>query len=438
MTFYIKTYGCQMNVNDSEKMRHILESRGMVHAETPDTADLVIINSCAVREKARDKIYSYIGRLTPDKKIIVAGCVAQVEREEILKRCPGVDFILGTHQFFRIDQAIDLILNEKEREVFAGFSRQWNELCPDMNSRVSRVSGYISIMEGCDNFCSYCIVPFTRGREKYRPFKNIMDEAKYLSDSGYREIILLGQNVNGWKDTVKNCGFADLLKALAEETRVKWIRFITSYPGYFTGDMIRVMARFDNIARHIHFPAQSGSTRILKKMNRSYSRKEYLDIIKRFKKEIPDIKFSSDFIVGFPGETERDFALTLSLIEDVEYESLFSFIYSPRPHTRLFSVPDTVGDGIKKERLARLQNLQQEIQLKNNKKYIGKTVEVLVTQRNSKKPDEVIGRTESYRVVNFVSRASAGEFKKVLIGRVGPHSLRGLENDGRVQPSDIS
>lgn len=438
MRFFIKTYGCQMNVNDSEKMRHILESRGMEYHASPEAADVVIINSCAVREKARDKIYSYIGRLSPGKKIIVAGCVAQVEKGEILKRCPSIDFILGTHQYHQIGRAIDLILKERERAVLAGFSRRWQELFPARGSRFSRVSGYISIMEGCDNFCSYCIVPFTRGREKYRSFENIMGEARYLADSGYREIILLGQNVNGWKDRYRNYHFADLLKALAEQAGVRWIRFITSYPGYFTGEMIRVMARYPIIARHIHFPAQSGSTRILKKMNRGYSRQEYLGMIRRFKNEIPEMRFSSDFIVGFPGETERDFDLTLSLIEKVEYESLFSFVYSPRPHTRSFSHEEAIGIRDKKRRLMRLQKLQQEIQLKNNKKAIGRTLEVLVTGKNPRKPGEVIGRTETYRVVNFVSRAVPGDFKRVLIVGAGPHSLRGTEDGARFQPSDIS
>ncbi len=427
MKFFIKTYGCQMNVNDSEKMRYILESRGIHHCQSEADADIVIINSCAVREKAQDKIYSYIGRISSDKKIIVAGCVAQSEKDNILKRCSAVDFILGTHQYFKIHLAVDRIIKGDKRDVFAGFSKEWKELCPDMGSRESRVSGYVSIMEGCNNFCSYCIVPFTRGREKYRPFQNIMEEAEYLSNMGYKEIILLGQNVNSWEDKSEGFTFTDLLAALAEKTDVKWIRFITSYPGYFTDDMIKVMARFDKIARHIHFPAQSGSTRILKKMNRTYTRQDYLKIVNRFKRKIPGMKFSSDFIVGFPGETERDFELTMSLIKKVEYESLFSFLYSPRQFTKSFLDPDKTGIEVNKERLRRLQILQQEIQVKNNKTYIGKPVDVLITQRNPKKADEVIGRTESYRVVNFVSRSSVGEFKRVLITNVGPHSMRGME-----------
>jgi tRNA-2-methylthio-N6-dimethylallyladenosine synthase len=280
-------------------------------------------------------------------------------------------------------------------------------------------------MEGCDNFCSYCIVPFTRGREKYRPFDKIMEEARYLSDQGYREIILLGQNVNNWRDPVSRKSFPQLLEALAQRTEVLWIRFITSYPGYFDEDLIGVMSRYPRIARHIHFPAQSGSTRILKRMNRSYSRTDYLRIIKAFKKGIPEMKFSSDFIVGFPGESERDFQSTLSLIRQVEYESVFSFVYSPRRYAKSALLEDDVTLKVKKERLARLQKEQEIIQLKNNRKSVGKTLEVLVTQDNPRKPGEMIGRTESHRVVNFKSWAKPGTVFGILIRGAGPHSLRG-------------
>jgi len=294
-----------------------------------------------------------------------------------------------------------------------------------MESRESKVSGYISIMEGCDNFCSYCIVPFTRGREKYRSFTDIAKEAEYLSGAGYKEIILLGQNVNNWRDEKENKKFPDLLDHLAGNTSAKWIRFITSYPGYYDDELIAVMAKHEKIARHIHFPAQSGSTRILKKMNRIYSRDQYLRIIRDFKKKIPAIKFSSDFIVGYPGETERDFRLTLSLIEKVEYESIFSFMYSPRKFTRAYKTADNIPLEVKKERLHRLQDLQGAIQLKNNKKSIGTEIDVLVTGPHPKKSDEVIGRTESYQVVNFVSGAAPGEMKRVSIKNVGAYSLRG-------------
>lgn len=427
MNFYIKTYGCQMNVNDSEKIRHILENKGLNMQTDEMAADVIIINSCAVRQKPQDKIFSFAGRMPKEKIIIVAGCVAQSEKEKILKRNPNINYIVGTHQYYEIDEILDEIIESRSAGVRAKFTRQWKESVPNIEARDSRVSGFISIMEGCDNFCSYCIVPFTRGREKHRPFGKIMEEARLLRKNGYKEIVLLGQNVNSWDDPERNMRFTGLLDRMAAEVDVKWIRFITSYPGYYDDELIEIMARHPKIARNIHFPAQCGSTRILKKMNRIYTRPRYLDIIERFKKKVPGITFSSDFIVGYPGETEYDFQLTLSLVEKVEYENIFSFIYSPRKHTRAFKMEDNVPEKVKKDRLYRLQDLQKNIQLKNNKTLIGQTIEVLVTGQNPKKPGDVIGRTETYRVVNFKSDLPSGEFTGVLVEQVGPYSLRGRE-----------
>jgi len=435
--FYIKTYGCQMNVNDSEKMRHILERKGLHAADSENDADIIIINSCAVREKPQEKVFSYAGRMGKNKKVIAAGCVAQAEKRNILERSPNIDYVVGTHQYYKIDEIIDEIIEKKHTGgVMTGFSRQWQEAVPDIASRISRVSGYISIMEGCDNFCSYCIVPFTRGREKHRPFKKIMQEAECLAVDGYKEIILLGQNVNNWIDKKENMKFTGLLDHMAQRIDVKWIRFITSYPGYYDDELIDVMAAHRSIARSIHFPAQSGSTRILKKMNRVYSRTQYLDIIRKFKNKVPGITFSSDFIVGYPDETENDFRLTLSLIEEVEYENIFSFVYSPRQHTKAYKMKDGISLEIKKQRLYELQEVQKRIQLKNNKASIGSIVEVLVTAKNPKKEGEVIGRTESYRVVNFKSDTAIGEFTHVLVEHVGPYSLRGKETGPRNTQKD--
>ncbi len=427
MNFHIKTYGCQMNVNDSEKMYDILEKNGYSHTDDEMAADIIIVNSCAVREKPQDKIFSYAGRMPKEKIIIVSGCVAQSEKDNILKRNPKIDYIIGTHQYYQIHRIVAEILEKKGKGVEAKFSKQWQEAVPDVQSRTSQISGYISIMEGCDNFCSYCIVPFTRGREKHRPFNEIMKEAQYLSENGYQEIILLGQNVNSWEDKAEDLNFNNLLDRMARAVDIKWIRFITSYPGYYDRELIAVMAEHNKIARNIHFPAQSGSTRVLKKMNRIYTRPQYLDIIRRFKKQVPDITFSSDFIVGFPGETEHDHQLTLSLLEQVQYENLFSFMYSPRKFTKAYKMTDNIPEEIKKRRLHELQNLQQEIQQKNNESLIGQTLEVLVSNPNRKKPGEVIARTVNYRVVNFQSNTPQGQFTKVKITNVGAYSLRGTE-----------
>ncbi len=416
-----------MNVNDSEKLNFLLSQRGMERVNEHENADLIIINSCAVREKAQEKIFSFIGRLKMEQKIVVSGCVAQSEKDKILKRNSKIDFVVGTHQFYNINDIVDDFLLKNKKGTMTSLSKEWSETVPDVYARDNGFTGFISIMEGCDNFCTYCIVPFTRGREKYRPFKNIIEEAEYLAGNGFREIILIGQNVNSWKDSRNGLSFASLLEKIAGIKGLKWIRFITSYPGYYEDELIDVMKRNRNIARNIHFPVQSGSTRILKKMNRIYSREQYLQIISRFKKEIPEISFSSDFIVGFPGESERDFNLTLSLMEKVRYDSIFSFIYSPRKHTKAAVFEDNIDLETKKIRLQELHELQKRIQLEEHAKLVGKEFEVMVTGKNPRRAGELLGRTESYKVVNFPGNQPPGEFVRVSIKRFGPHSLRGIE-----------
>jgi tRNA-2-methylthio-N6-dimethylallyladenosine synthase len=427
MRFFIKTFGCQMNVNDSEKMRHLLQKQGWQAAADEMEADLLIINSCAVREKAQSKIFSYIGRWGADKKVVVAGCVAQSERDSIMRLNTPVHFVVGTHQFYHLAEIISQWVLKGKKGSRTQFSRDWQEVVPMLDSRQSRVTGYISIMEGCNNFCSYCIVPFTRGREKHRPVEQILQEAEFLAHQGYQEIVLLGQNVNNWQDREQSLRFSDLLALIAGRVRIPWIRFITSYPGYHDRELIDVMSRYPSIARHIHFPAQSGSTRILKKMNRIYTRDQYLAIIRQFMAKVPGMRFSSDFIVGFPGESDHDFKLTLSLLERIGYESVFSFVYSPRKFTKASHLADDIPIKVKKDRLYQLQDLQEKIQLANNKKLLGQTVKVLITEPHPKKVGEMIGRTESYRVVNVKSTAKPGEFINIKIERAGPHSLRGRE-----------
>ncbi len=420
-----------MNVNDSEKINHLLKKKRMERVKEPDNADLIIINSCAVREKAQEKIFSYIGRLDQKQKIVVSGCVAQSEKKMILKRNRKVDFVVGTHQFYEINGIIDEYLLKNKRGTNTEFSREWSETVPDIHARENEFTGYVSIMEGCDNFCTYCIVPFTRGREKYRPYKNILKEVDYLAENGFKEIVLLGQNVNSWKDQENGISFAALLDRIAEIKKIKWIRFITSYPGYYESELIDVMKKNRNIARHIHFPVQSGSTRILKKMGRAYTRQKYIDIISKFKEEIPEIKFSSDFIVGFPGESERDFKLTLSLMEKIGYDSMFSFIYSPRKYTKAALIKDDIPAEVKKERLQRLHELQKKIQLAAHSMLVGKEFEVMVTGKNPRRKGELLGRTESYKVVNFPGIHMPGEFVTVRIEHFGPYSLRGVEIPGK-------
>jgi len=428
LKFFIKTFGCQMNVNDSEKMASILARAGFRAAARVDDAGIIVVNSCAVRQKSEEKMYSYLGRLPRQKIIVAAGCVSQIRPENLRQKFPHLSLVLGTHQFHRIGDLVkDLIENSPPASSRLAFDGRWREVRPDEPFRSEAGSAYISIMEGCNNFCSYCVVPFTRGREKFRPLKHILREADAVSREGIGEIILLGQNVNSWRDPVEKIRFPQLLEILAREVPVNWIRFITSYPGYHADEIIGVMRDYPRIARHIHFPAQSGSTRILKKMNRRYTRRDYLRIIERFTRAIPAIRFSSDFIVGFPGETRHDFDLTLSLIRNMNYESIFSFVYSPRTGTAGYHLRETLTLQQKKERLQRLQALQASIQLSSNQKLVGQTLPVLIKKRNPRNPQEMVGRTETMKVVNFISQGSPGTMTRVRITGASPHAIQGVE-----------
>lgn len=422
--FHISTFGCQMNVNDSEKMRSLLCQAGWQWSETVEKADLVIINSCAVREKPAQKIYSFVGRVPKGKRIILAGCVAQSEQEALQKRQPRIDVVMGTHQLHRIVDIASELLDGNARVGNAlDFSMEWRELVPGMDSRDSSFSAYVSIMEGCNNFCAYCIVPYTRGREKFRPFGAIEAEVKALLEQGVKEIVLLGQNVNSWRDEAAGMDFVALLDRISA-LPVFWLRFVTSYPGYFAARLIDLMAERSNIARLMHFPAQSGSTRLLKRMNRRYDRREYLGIIERFGNRITGMEFSSDFICGYPGETDRDHRLTLSLLVKVQYQSVFSFVYSPRPGTRAAGIPEQLTLEEKKARLQELQRLQADIQLQKNKELLGSLQTVLVSMAHPKTAGEWIGRTEQLRLVNLCGSFTPGEVIVARISSVGPHSLR--------------
>lgn len=428
-TFHIATFGCQMNVNDSEKMRSLLCDAGWAWSESVEDADLIVINSCSVREKPAQKIYSFVGRVPKGKKIVLAGCVAQVEQEALQKRQPRINAVMGTHQINRIvDIATDLLEHGKSKNML-DFSREWRELVPGMESRGSADSAFVSIMEGCNNFCAYCIVPYTRGREKFRPYTAIEAEVKALLEKGVKEIVLLGQNVNSWKDEAAGMDFVELLDRISAMP-VFWLRFVTSYPGYFAERLIDLMAERRNIARLMHFPAQSGSSRLLKMMNRRYDRSEYLRIIDMFNKKLPDMEFSSDFICGYPGETDHDHRLTLSLLQKVQYQSVFSFVYSPRPGTRAAKIPEALTLDQKKARLQELQALQADIQLEKHRRLVGQKQRVMVVSPHARTPGEWIARTEQMRLVNLKGHFAAGQILEVAITACGPHSLRGIPVKG--------
>ncbi len=414
-----------MNVNDSEKIRFLLKEKGYNESSAEEEAEIIIVNSCAVRQKAQEKVFSYIGRLARRQFVVLTGCVAQLERQKLFKKYPRIGLLVGTHQYYRIGDLLEKAASG--RRDFLEFSRQWQEIVPDFSCRLSSFSAYVSVMEGCNHFCSYCVVPFTRGREKYRALANILQEAEFLNRQQVKELILLGQNVNAWRDELAGKDFADLLQELASNFNFFWIRFITSYPSLLTAKIGRVMQKNSNIARHIHLPAQSGSSRILKLMNREYTRTEYLKTVALLRKMVPGIGFSSDFIVGFPSETDRDFRLTLSLLEKVGYENIFSFVYSARSGTGALRLRDEILLKEKKKRLQILQELQEKIQLEKNRLLIGKELVVLVEARHPRKADECIARTEQGRVVNLISAEKPGALIKIRVTAAGIHSIRGQE-----------
>ncbi len=422
--FFIKTYGCQMNVNDSEKMAGILISEGYKPVESEDEADIVIVNTCSVREKAQEKLFSFLGKLNGIKKrrglkIAVSGCVSQLMKERIRRRAPYVDILLGTNSYFKIKDA----LKEDKFSDFQ-FYKSWIEIPFKNELRRNNFSAYVSIMEGCDSFCTYCVVPFSRGREKFRPSSSILREIKFLEEQGFKEVQLLGQNVDSYHDPETGQDLASLLEAIVRKSSIPWIRFLTSHPAKFSLRIAKVMEKYPQILNSIHLPFQAGSNKILSLMNRGYTIEEYLNLIEKIKKTVPDVAISTDVIVGFPGETDRDFEDTVMVLKEVEYENMFSFKYSPRPGTKAYLLEDNVPDSVKTERLIYIQNLQKEIQLKKNLTKVGKVFKVLTESRNKKAPEETVGRIYTGRIVN-VKGGEVGEFYDVLIEEAGPHNLKG-------------
>ncbi len=424
MKYFIKTYGCQMNINDSEKMGGILVKKGYIPTDKEEEADIFIINTCSVREKAKEKLFSYLGRLKKFKqkkgvKIIVAGCVSQLEKDNIKKRAPYVDILIGTNSYFKLKDVMD----KRDYSDFQ-FYRDWKEI-DSQPVRRQNFSAYITIMEGCDSFCTYCVVPFSRGRERSRPMSYILKEVEKLEKEGYKEIQLLGQNVDAYVDPETGGRLDKLLEKIAVNSKIPWVRFLTSHPAKFSIDIVKIMKDYRSILRAIHIPFQAGGDKVLKLMNRGYTRGEYLKLMDSIKKIIPDIALSTDIIVGFPGETNKDFEKTVEILKYVEYENIFSFKYSPRPGTKAFNYDDNIPDKEKTERLIMIQELQKNIQLKNNRKKIGKIFKILTEVKNRRDESQLVGRIESGRIVNVKGADKIGEFYDVLIEGVGPHNLKG-------------
>ncbi len=434
---YLETFGCQMNVSDSEKIISMLKGIGYKPTENLFDADLIILNTCSVRAKAEHKLYSSLGRFREMKQtnqrliLGVGGCVAQQEGERLLKKIPFLNMVFGTHNLHLVP---DMVIAAEQGRRLVNVDFIDNERRLDLFPQTAEegpVSRFVTIMQGCDNYCTYCIVPYVRGREISRRSSDILDEITKLADNGVKEVTLLGQNVNSYGiKSHGECNFPELIHKISAIDGIKRIRFTTSHPKDISTSLIECYANLSKLCGHIHLPAQSGSDAILARMERGYSRKEYMCKINALKNARPDIQITGDMIVGFPGETEKDFELTLSMMEEVEYADQFSFIFSVRPETKAAGYNDNVKRREKQERLERLQSYQKILTLDRNKSFEGSIQEILVEGR-SKREDQLFGRTSGNRIVNFPGDLSLiGKFVSVNITKAFQNSLLGeLIND---------
>ena len=425
-TFYIETWGCQMNELDTERLSGNLKLRGYRRVLDEATADLILLNTCSVRDKAEQKVFSRLGRLRElkrerDIKIGVCGCVAQQEGEHILERAPWVDFVMGPGNVGHLDQVLE---NGTRLAVEFPEDRNYDYLAID---RTSPTKAWVTIIEGCNKNCTFCIVPTTRGREVSRPFDDLLAEVRAAVESGRVEIELLGQTVNAYRCPVTGNDFGALLSAVAEIPGVVRLRFTTSHPAEVNDSMIAAMRDHANISRYLHLPVQSGSSRVLRRMKRLYTREKYLETMARIRAAIPEIHFSTDIIVGFPGETEEDFQETLSLVEEVGYGSLFAFKYSPRPGTPALRIGAAVDDEVASERLQRLFDLHERMKRERLESYRGRIVPVMVEGPSRNDPAMLSGRTDDYWVVNFHGDPATplGSILGVRIDSAQHHTLRG-------------
>ncbi len=435
--YHVLTWGCQMNEHDSEKLAGLLEGLGWSEAPDPENADLVLLNTCAVREKAEEKVHGMLDRLghlqrtsRPDLLVAFCGCVGQLRGEEIPRRWPFVQLVFGPRNLPDLPAMLAELARDGGPVVRTDLSANNLRLPGTLARRdPERPKAWITIMEGCDKSCAYCIVPRTRGREEYRSLDDILAEVRLLAEEGFPEIELLGQNVNAWRDPATGAGFDVLLRRVAEEGRgaVRRIRFATSHPVHLSSAIVRAMAEVPEVCDALHLPVQSGSSRVLRAMRRGYDREGYLRKVGELREAIPGIALSTDVIVGFPGETGEDFEETMTLLETVGFEQVFSFVYSPRPGTPAAEIEDPEPRERKVERLMRLQERQKELQLARNRSLVGRVFEVLVEGKARRDSTEWAGRTTTNRVVNFPGPPDLGpgRFVRVEITDAGPHSLRG-------------
>ncbi|WP_394203037.1 tRNA (N6-isopentenyl adenosine(37)-C2)-methylthiotransferase MiaB [Marinagarivorans algicola] len=434
---FIQTHGCQMNEYDSSRMRDLLgESHEMVATDNPEEADVLLVNTCSIREKAQEKLFHQLGRwknlkkTNPDLIIGVGGCVASQEGEAIAERAPFVDLVFGPQTLHRLPEMIEK-KPQADGTVLVDISFPEIEKFDNLPQPAAEgASAFVSVMEGCSKYCTFCVVPYTRGEEVSRPATDVLQEVAHLATQGVREVNLLGQNVNAYRGESPDgiVDLAELITLVAKIPGIDRIRFTTSHPVEFSDSLINVYAEVPELVSHIHLPVQSGSDRILMAMKRGHTALEYKSKLRRIKALRPNMSFSSDFIIGFPGETEKDFEATMNLIQAVGFDNSFSFIYSPRPGTPAASYEDDTPEALKKERLQILQRRIVQQAQDISRKMVGNTERVLVTGYSKKDPGELSGRTENNRVVNFKCDQPEliGKFADVLIEQALPNSLRGI------------
>ena len=431
-TFYLETFGCQMNAHDSEKVIGTLEQQGYTQVEAELDADLLLYNTCSIRDKAEQKVFNrlndYKKLAREGKRFAVLGCVAQQEGEKIFDRAPYVSLVAGSASYRKLPEMLAR-LEAGETRITGLDDRQTDETFEtEFTARKNPYRAYITIIEGCDKFCAYCVVPYTRGKERSRGSDSVLEEARRIADSGYTEIQLLGQNVNSYRDPQGARSFAELLAAVGQIPGIRRVRFTTSHPRDFTRDIVEVIDAVPTLCDHVHLPVQSGSSRVLRQMAREYTRDWYLERIAWIKSAKRPISISTDLIVGFPGETPQEFEETITLLDAVQYDAVFGFKYSPRPNTPALVMIDSIPDAEKATRLQILLDRQREIQRANYEKHIGETVEVMVEGNNPVR-EQVIGRSTQNKPVNFTWNhpiaPAPGTYHQVRITRAFPNSLVG-------------
>ena len=435
-TFYLETFGCQMNAHDSEKVVGTLVSEGYRQVPTVEEAGLVLYNTCSIRDKAEQKVFhrlaDYKKLEAQGKKFGVLGCVAQQEGHKIFERAPHVSLVCGSASYRSLPQMLVQLEAPGEagkRARITGLDDRATDECfeTEFTARTNPHRGYITIIEGCDKFCSYCVVPFTRGKERSRTSESVLGETRQMAERGYTEIQLLGQNVNSYRDPAGKKTFAELLLAVSEVSGIRRVRFTTSHPRDFGCDIVEAIDSSSTLCDHVHLPVQSGSTRVLRAMQRLYDREKYLECISWMKAAKRDISITSDVIVGFPGETEADFEQTLSLLDEVQYDSVFAFKYSPRPNTPAIALEDAIPDEEKSRRLSALLDKQRVIQKCRNQKHLGQKTEVMVEGKQEAR-NQWIGRTSQNKTLNFTAGdrvLEAGRYVPVRVTAAFPNSLAG-------------